>query len=36
MMYGIDKITDDIERDANLRKRVVNIRQQLYGKAAVV
>jgi chromosomal replication initiator protein len=36
VMYGIDKVTDDIERDANLRKRVVSIRQQLYGQAAVV
>ena len=36
VMYAIDKITDSIERDANLRRRVVNIRQQLYGQALVV
>jgi chromosomal replication initiator protein len=36
VMYGIDKITDDIERDANLRRRVVSIKQQLYGQSAVV
>jgi chromosomal replication initiator protein len=36
VMYAIDKISDNIERDANLRKRVVNIKQQLYGQATVV
>jgi len=36
VMYAIDKIADNIERDANLRKRVVNIKQQLYGQAVVV
>jgi chromosomal replication initiator protein len=36
VMYAIDKISDNIERDANLRKRVVNIKQQLYGQGTVV
>jgi chromosomal replication initiator protein len=35
VMYAIEKIADNIERDANLRKRVVNIKQQLYGQAGL-
>jgi chromosomal replication initiator protein len=35
VMYAIDKIADNIERDANLRRRVVNIKQQMYGQAVV-
>ena len=36
VMYSIDKITSDIESKADLRKRVVSIKQQLYGQGAVV
>ena len=32
VMYAIEKIADNIERDASLRKRVVNIKQQLYNQ----
>ena len=36
VMYAIEKISGDIETKAELRKRVVNIKQQLYGQAAVI
>lgn len=36
VMYAIEKITSDIETKTDLRKRVVNIKQQLYGQGAVV
>lgn len=36
VMYAIDKIASDIETKADLRKRVVNIKQQLYGQGAVI
>jgi len=36
VMYAIEKIANDIETKADLRKRVVNIKQQLYGQAAVI
>ena len=36
VMYAIEKISGDIETKADLRKRVVNIKQQLYGQAAVI
>ncbi|MCC6298437.1 MAG: chromosomal replication initiator protein DnaA [Anaerolineales bacterium] len=36
VMYAIDKISGEIETKTDLRKRVVNIKQQLYGEAAVV
>jgi chromosomal replication initiator protein len=36
VMYAIEKITGDIETKTDLRKRVVNIKQQLYGQGAVV
>jgi len=36
VMYAIEKIADEIETKADLRKRVVNIKQQLYGQAAVI
>jgi len=36
VMYAIEKIAGDIETKADLRKRVVNIKQQLYGQAAVI
>jgi len=36
VMYAIEKISDQIERDDRLRRDIVAIKQQLYGQAAVV
>lgn len=36
VMYAIEKIAGEIESKTELRKRVVNIKQQLYGQAAVI
>ena len=36
VMYAIEKIAGDIETKADLRRRVVSIKQQLYGQAAVI
>ncbi|HSG41664.1 MAG TPA: chromosomal replication initiator protein DnaA [Anaerolineales bacterium] len=36
VMYAINKITNEIETKTDLRKRVVSVKQQLYGQAAVV
>jgi chromosomal replication initiator protein len=36
VMYAIEKISGEIETKTELRKRVVNVKQQLYGQAAVV
>lgn len=36
VMYAIEKISGEIETKTELRKRVVNIKQQLYGQAAVI
>jgi chromosomal replication initiator protein len=36
VMYAIQKITNQIETKADLRKRVINIKQQLYGQTAVI
>ncbi|MFN2119372.1 MAG: chromosomal replication initiator protein DnaA [Anaerolineales bacterium] len=36
VMYAIGKIENQIETKADLRKRVINIKQQLYGQSAVV
>lgn len=36
VMYAIDKISNEIETKTDLRKRVVSVKQQLYGEAAVV
>jgi chromosomal replication initiator protein len=36
VMYAIEKITSDIETKTDLRKRVVNVKQQLYGQGAVI
>ena len=36
VMYAIEKIASEIETKTDLRKRVVNIKQQLYGQGAVV
>jgi chromosomal replication initiator protein len=35
VMYAIDKITDLLERDDRLRRKVGNIKQQLYGQAVM-
>jgi chromosomal replication initiator protein len=35
VMYAIQKIASQIETKADLRKRVINVKQQLYGQAAV-
>jgi len=36
VMYAIQKIASQIETKADLRKRVINVKQQLYGQAATV
>jgi chromosomal replication initiator protein len=36
VMYAIDKIANQIETKSDLRKRVISVKQQLYGQAAVV
>ncbi len=36
VMYAIQKIANDIETKTDLRKRVVNVKQQLYGQGAVI
>ncbi len=36
VMYAIEKISGEIETKTDLRKRVVSVKQQLYGQAAVV
>ena len=36
VMYAIDKISNQIETKAELRKRVINVKQQLYGQSAVI
>ena len=36
VMYAIEKIASEIETKTDLRKRVVHIKQQLYGQGAVV
>ena len=36
VMYAIDKIASDIETKTDLRKRVVSVKQQLYGQGAVI
>jgi chromosomal replication initiator protein len=36
VMYAIEKIAGDIEAKDDLRKRVVNIKQQLYSQAAAI
>ena len=33
VMYAIDKIANQIETKAELRKRVINVKQQLYGQS---
>jgi chromosomal replication initiator protein len=36
VMYAIEKIANEIETKTDLRKRVVNVKQQLYGQGAVI
>jgi chromosomal replication initiator protein len=36
VMYAIEKIANEIETKTDLRKRVVHIKQQLYGQGAVI
>ena len=36
VMYAIQKIANAIETKADLRKRIINVKQQLYGQAAVI
>ncbi len=36
VMYAIAKIANQIETKAELRKRVINVKQQLYGQSAVI
>ncbi len=36
VMYAIEKIASDIETKTDLRKRVVHVKQQLYGQGAVI
>jgi chromosomal replication initiator protein len=36
VMYAIEKIANEIETKTDLRKRVVNVKQQLYGQTAVI
>jgi hypothetical protein len=35
-MYAIEKIASDIETKTDLRKRVVHVKQQLYGQGVVI
>jgi len=35
VMYAIQKIANEIETKSDLRKRVINVKQQLYGQAAI-
>jgi chromosomal replication initiator protein len=34
-MYGCDKVADLIERDDRLRRQLIQIREQLYGRQRV-
>jgi len=36
VMYAIQKVSNDIETKTDLRKRVANVKQQLYGQTAVI
>jgi chromosomal replication initiator protein len=36
VMYAIEKVSDLLERDDRLRRQVLQIRQQLYGQAALM
>jgi chromosomal replication initiator protein len=36
IIYGIEKITDMLERDDRLRRQLIEIREQLYGPARMM
>ena len=36
VMYAIQKVSNDIETKTDLRKRVANVKQQLYGQTTVI
>jgi chromosomal replication initiator protein len=36
VMYAIQKIANQIETKSELRKRVINVKQRLYGQTVVV
>jgi chromosomal replication initiator protein len=36
VMYGCDKVADLLERDDQIRRQVIEIREQLYGQASMV
>jgi chromosomal replication initiator protein len=36
IMYGCDKVADLLERDDQLRRQVIEIREQLYGQSSLV
>ena len=36
VMYAIEKIANQIETKADLRKRIISVKQQLYGQSVVV
>jgi chromosomal replication initiator protein len=36
VMYAIQKVSNDMETKTDLRKRVANVKQQLYGQTAVI
>ncbi|HEY9151497.1 MAG TPA: chromosomal replication initiator protein DnaA, partial [Anaerolineales bacterium] len=36
VMYAIQKIASEIETKSDLRKRVINVKQQLYGQSAAI
>jgi chromosomal replication initiator protein len=36
VMYAIQKVSNDIETKTDLRKRVANVKQRLYGQTAVI
>jgi chromosomal replication initiator protein len=35
IMYGCEKIADLLERDDHLRRQVIDIREQLYGRSTL-
>jgi chromosomal replication initiator protein len=36
ILYGIEKITDLLERDDRLRRQLIDIREQLYGHSRMM
>jgi len=35
VMYGVEKITREIEQDDNLRREILSIREKLYNRQSV-